>query len=79
MIREELYRFHLERRIRTKYVPNVQSIRTITSTHVVEIATDDPFRTQEVILDHFPGWVCVNIESDTDREYNELDFEDPRR
>jgi len=71
---EQLYRFYLARRVTLQeYIPNVQRHRSMTSTHTVEIGTDDPFRTREVILKNFPGWYCVTFESPTDREFNALE------
>lgn len=37
---------------------------------MVEIATDDLFRTQEVILKNFHGWYVVTFNSATDYEFD---------
>ncbi len=69
MLNERLYVFHLKR-----------TIGTITSTHSIEIGTDDPFRTSASILRIYPGWGIVGWESPTDREYDEMfgEWEDLR-
>jgi len=61
------YQFHLARKIA---VPGSYP-RAVVSTHTIEVTTDDPFRTREVILKDFPGWYCVAFDSSIDREYNE--------
>ena len=60
----QTYRFHLGRNIR-RTTGNPNMFFTITSTHTVELVTEDPDRTRHVILKNFPGWfvVCHEIVS----------------
>jgi len=71
---EQLYQFLLTRKIA---VPGSYP-RAVVSTMTIELGTDDPFRTREVIFKNFPGWM-VSFESPTDREYQREIEEAPRR
>lgn len=59
-----LYFFHLSRIIEN-------GDQWIQSTHTIEMTTDDPVRTRDVILKQFPGWGFVSmgsVELDADTE-----------
>lgn len=69
-VNEELIRFCL---VRSVVVPG--TCVEIESTHTVEIATDDPFRSSKVVEREFPGWKIDFWISETDERYTTL-FED---
>jgi hypothetical protein len=62
---EQLYHFHLSRVMENNKGEWIQSTLT------VEVMTEDPFRTKEVVLKNFPGWAFMTFDSPIDREFRE--------